>query len=336
MAPSRYLRLMILSISIVTFAASAGVYNIYRFASSGLKPWVSWDDAHSTFSTVRVFTAASWRAQSGLPIAVEATRWLPVVSALLYFLLFAFSSEARKQYNLISYGVLGYFGLNRWRSESRKAGLPSWAKPLKLGKTSIPEGQPPPYKTSASQSTFDAIIHSVELCDIERNGHSFPPPYSTSLIGKSALYPLEFESQPQQAAHDFSKRREDIPSSLSSSSLASSSDHTIAEPSTKCRDVPKTKPTQSSEGSPKITLNRDWFFKPDRWRRSQSPSPVPFTHATMHAMSQDEPQITHESTEYSDSRSASGLDPVRPSPRALSPPPDGILITVHTVSVAGR
>ncbi|KAJ2929955.1 hypothetical protein H1R20_g7134, partial [Candolleomyces eurysporus] len=126
MTPSRYLRLMILSISIVTFAASAGVYNIYRFASSGLKPWVSWDDAHSTFSTVRVFTAASWRAQSGLPIAVEATRWLPVVSALLYFLLFAFSSEARKQYNLISYGVLGYFGLNRWRSDSRKAGLPRY------------------------------------------------------------------------------------------------------------------------------------------------------------------------------------------------------------------
>jgi hypothetical protein len=214
----------------------------------------------------------------------------------------------------------------------------SWAKPLKLGKSAIPQGQPPPYKTSTSQSSFDAIIHSVELCGIERNGHTSPPPYFTNGLRKPAPYPLEFDCQSRQAVQNSSKSQEHIPSSPSSSSLASSTDHTIAEHSTECRAVPQTKPTQSSKGSPKITLNRDWFYMRDRWRRSQTPSPVPFAHPTMQSTIQDELQTTHESTECSDSGSASGAGLVRPSPRVriLSPPPDGILVTVHTVSVSER
>jgi pheromone a factor receptor len=75
---------------------------------------------------VRILTSASWRTQSEFAITVEATRWLPVVCALLYLFFFGFSSEARKQYSLISCNVLAFFGLRRWRPDSRKAGLPRY------------------------------------------------------------------------------------------------------------------------------------------------------------------------------------------------------------------
>ena len=96
---SRYIRLMMLAISEMICTIPISIYSIY-IANKGipLQPWISWANTHYDFSYVGQVPAVEWLSDPNFRLSVELTRWLFPASALLFFLLFGFGTEARKNY----------------------------------------------------------------------------------------------------------------------------------------------------------------------------------------------------------------------------------------------
>jgi pheromone a factor receptor len=109
---SRYLRLMALAMVDICFSVPLSAYMMYISAKGiPLAPWVSWEETHFDFSRVELIPGFYWRNGAGSGIAVELTRWLPVICALLFFGLFGFATEAQKQYKRAFWVVLKPFGV---------------------------------------------------------------------------------------------------------------------------------------------------------------------------------------------------------------------------------
>lgn len=96
---SRYVRLMMLAISEMICTVPVSIYNMY-ISTNGipLQPWISWANTHYDFSYVGQVPAFVWMGNPNYWISVELTRWLFPASALLFFLLFGFGTEARRHY----------------------------------------------------------------------------------------------------------------------------------------------------------------------------------------------------------------------------------------------
>jgi len=112
MSVSRYLRLVMLAIIDMMCTTPLGVYSIY-IGNKGVKlaPWVSWEETHYNFSYVGRIPALVWRSDRSFRTSVELSRWIPVICALLFFILFGFASEARKSYQTAFWAVLKVFGV---------------------------------------------------------------------------------------------------------------------------------------------------------------------------------------------------------------------------------
>ncbi|KAK0432037.1 putative pheromone receptor [Armillaria borealis] len=128
MNTSRYLRFMILALVNMLFALPLGIYVIY-IGSKGVRlaPWVSWADTHYGFSRVDKVPALIWRGDYSYEVAVELTRWLSVFCAFLFFALFGFANEAKKQYRLAFWKVAGWFGFKPTPPQAKA--VPGWQKP---------------------------------------------------------------------------------------------------------------------------------------------------------------------------------------------------------------
>lgn len=171
MNTSRYLRLMILALVNMLFALPLGIYVIY-IGSKGVRlvPWVSWADTHYGFSRVDKVPALIWRGDYNYEIAVELTRWLSIFCAFLFFALFGFANEAKKQYRLAFCKISSWFGFKSAPLQAKA--VPGWQKPLpplpmykrrpesidvdiELG--TYKDGNPSP---SSSSSTTPSTAHS--------------------------------------------------------------------------------------------------------------------------------------------------------------------------------
>ena len=110
---SRYIRLMMLALSEMMCTVPISIYSTY-ISNKGvpLQPWVSWVDTHYDFSYVGQVPAVVWRSDPNYRIAVELTRWLFPASAFLFFLLFGFGAEARKNYCATFLRVVKCLGYN--------------------------------------------------------------------------------------------------------------------------------------------------------------------------------------------------------------------------------
>ena len=108
---SRYVRLMMLAVSEMLCTVPISVYSIY-ISNKGvaLQPWISWADTHYDFSYVGQIPAVEWMSDPNFRLSVELTRWLFPASALLFFLLFGFGTEARKHYRAAFLRVVKFFG----------------------------------------------------------------------------------------------------------------------------------------------------------------------------------------------------------------------------------
>lgn len=108
---SRYIRLMMLAISEMLCTVPISIYSIYIANKSvPLQPWISWADTHYDFSYVGQIPAVEWMGDPNFHLAVELTRWLFPASALVFFLLFGFGTEARKHYRAAFLRVVKFFG----------------------------------------------------------------------------------------------------------------------------------------------------------------------------------------------------------------------------------
>ncbi|KIK58755.1 hypothetical protein GYMLUDRAFT_170577 [Collybiopsis luxurians FD-317 M1] len=97
--PSRYLRLMLLALMDILCTIPLGIYMVYiDLKSVPLAPWISWADTHFDFGRVELVPAVIWRSSPDSAIAIEINRWTPVFCAFIFFALFGFAEEARKNY----------------------------------------------------------------------------------------------------------------------------------------------------------------------------------------------------------------------------------------------
>ncbi|KAJ3829417.1 pheromone receptor [Lentinula raphanica] len=98
--PSRYLRLIILALVDIMGTIPMGIYIIYiDLKGVMLAPWISWDDTHFDFGRVVLVPAVIWRSSPTDVSAIQIVRWLPVICAFIFFALFGFAEEARKNYS---------------------------------------------------------------------------------------------------------------------------------------------------------------------------------------------------------------------------------------------
>ncbi|KAK7046041.1 a-factor receptor [Paramarasmius palmivorus] len=200
MNTSRYLRLMILAFVDIMFTIPLGVYVIY-IGTHGvpLQPWISWEETHFEFWRVRLIPALFWRSNPTLQTSVELNRWLCVLCAFLFFALFGFASEAKKNYNLAFWWVAGKFGFQP-RTNSPPAKTPRFSLPkFKLSlKSSVdsndalpvhatPNDRPPKVKGIVSGfSSFDIDLDSFTdkatgpASPSTPSTSSAPPPYTQS------------------------------------------------------------------------------------------------------------------------------------------------------------
>ncbi|KAK0435341.1 putative pheromone receptor [Desarmillaria tabescens] len=190
MNTSRYLRLMILALVNMLFALPLGIYVIY-IGSKGVRlaPWVSWADTHYGFSRVDQIPALIWRGDYGYEVAVELTRWLSVFCAFLFFALFGFASEAKKQYRLAFWKVSGWFGFKP---------APSRAKVMAEGSTNTDEEASPAFAhVQKRPESIDVAIalgtYKEENLSPSSPSSTAPPSYrlsSARSFPKDEKYPL--------------------------------------------------------------------------------------------------------------------------------------------------
>ncbi|KAF9522218.1 GPCR fungal pheromone mating factor [Crepidotus variabilis] len=95
----RYSRLGIFACLDVVCTVPLGIYSIYAGPrSSTLHQWVSWDETHANFSRIRFIPTSEWRNDPAVHFSVELMRWLHVFCALLFFVAFGLTADARQYY----------------------------------------------------------------------------------------------------------------------------------------------------------------------------------------------------------------------------------------------
>lgn len=88
-----------------------------------IAPYVSWANAHYDFSYVGKFPALAWMYSRPFYISVEMSRWIYPGSAFLFFALFGFAEEARRNYKLAFWAVAKRLGFCLPSDKSKKPQL---------------------------------------------------------------------------------------------------------------------------------------------------------------------------------------------------------------------
>lgn len=91
-----------------------------------IQPWISWDNTHYNFSHVGLYPTVIWQSNSKYVASVEMTRWLFPACGLLFFALFGFAAEARKQYRALFLSIAKRLLGHRPTSGEAQRALPSW------------------------------------------------------------------------------------------------------------------------------------------------------------------------------------------------------------------
>ncbi|KAI0789239.1 STE3-like pheromone receptor [Abortiporus biennis] len=111
---NRYLRLMLLSCLEMGLTVPLSAYSIYsNTAGRNLDPWISWSNAHFNFSHIEQVPSLLWRMNGKAVIALEMGRWLYPCCAFLFFALFGFAEEARRNYRTAFWWIATRLGLKR-------------------------------------------------------------------------------------------------------------------------------------------------------------------------------------------------------------------------------
>ncbi|KAI0729144.1 putative fungal pheromone GPCR, STE3-type [Fomitopsis betulina] len=179
---SRYLRLMLLCCVEMACTIPLGAFSIFiNNDDVAVAPYISWANAHYDFAFVGKYPASAWMSNHPFYISVQMGRWIYPGSAFLFFALFGFAEEARRNYRIAFWAVAKRFG---FRSPSDKTKNPP-LKAFRLGgkeKSASPSGETlPPYTPrtkhsprprSYSSSFLDSVIEIDIDYDIEKDAES--------------------------------------------------------------------------------------------------------------------------------------------------------------------
>ncbi|PPQ96640.1 hypothetical protein CVT26_010680 [Gymnopilus dilepis] len=209
----RYLRLIAMALTEMTWGTSLTAYNLWSNITGGLRPWTNWDDVHSNFSRVGLFPADE------IPPWIIKTMillwWALPASAFIFFAFFGFGEEARKEYKklwtLFSKNILR-------KSEKEKKG--------KFFGGSSSSGLPRPFnilKLDTNTSTSQTA-HELSATSPHSTKSHFTQSSSITLAQSPIGYSQQKLSKAEEALRDvessYTRERDDIPSYYASQQSA--------------------------------------------------------------------------------------------------------------------
>jgi pheromone a factor receptor len=101
LTPARYLRLSALALTDLMLSTPLAAFTIYlNTVASPISPWISWADTHFDYGRIEQVPHVLWAANTNSRVAIELARWAPPMYALVFFALFGFAEEARRNYAL--------------------------------------------------------------------------------------------------------------------------------------------------------------------------------------------------------------------------------------------
>lgn len=99
---TRYFRLMALASADLLCTVPYSAYGIYlNLRDVPISPWKGWADTHFNFSKVGQITAVAWHTNRNVAVALELSRWVIPVCAILFFGFFGFADEAQRNYSRV-------------------------------------------------------------------------------------------------------------------------------------------------------------------------------------------------------------------------------------------
>ncbi|KAF8055252.1 pheromone receptor Rcb2 B44 [Lyophyllum atratum] len=152
---SRYFRLMALAMTEIIFTTPLAAFTMWLNATATpIAPWLGWEDAHFNFSRVEQIPALIWRSSNRPTVAaMELSRWVTPLCALVFFGFFGFADEAKRNYRAAFWRIMKPFGfLPTTARHADKASSNIYTPkviPVKIPLSSLPSYSPPP-----SASTF--------------------------------------------------------------------------------------------------------------------------------------------------------------------------------------
>ncbi|KAE9382661.1 STE3-domain-containing protein [Gymnopus androsaceus JB14] len=163
----RYFRLMVLAMTEMLCTVPLSIVTIWFTAtSSPIGPWISLSNTHFDFSRVDQYPSVIYEASPRLASSIQFNRWASVACALVFFALFGFAEEARRNYTLWYHGILHILGMRSPSpspfTTSKKHKLPA-SLSIKLdsttsfGKDHIPSSEssePPVYDVLYPKAVF--------------------------------------------------------------------------------------------------------------------------------------------------------------------------------------
>ncbi|KAJ4463383.1 GPCR fungal pheromone mating factor [Lentinula edodes] len=114
-----FLWFLTLGIISILCSISYAVFVVYFNATAsadGFVYWKSWKLTHLDIKAVNIYDENEWRGDMMTEFLLEANRWIFVGLALLFFVFFGLTSEARRRYKML----LGCGGRKKWMFEVEK------------------------------------------------------------------------------------------------------------------------------------------------------------------------------------------------------------------------
>ncbi len=109
---NRYIRLMAISTTEIFGTIPLGTLYIVRDAKEGVDPWRGWGYTHDNYSAVYQFPSSVWKNNSNSVFDLEMYRWSLVLCAFIFFALFGFADEARKNYRRVYTSIASRIGFS--------------------------------------------------------------------------------------------------------------------------------------------------------------------------------------------------------------------------------
>lgn len=126
MTISRYFRLMALAMSAIFLTVPLGIFTIWLNATAQpIGPWRSWSDTHFDFSRIEQIPAVIWQSSHIFVIAMEFTRWIVPICAIVFFAFFGFADEAKKNYRKVFWAIAKPLGFEPHKPSAFSKGIPS-------------------------------------------------------------------------------------------------------------------------------------------------------------------------------------------------------------------
>ncbi|VDC04675.1 unnamed protein product [Peniophora sp. CBMAI 1063] len=203
----RYMRLMFMTTIVLTISFMDSVQVVYQNAQARLFPWISWDDTHAHFG----FVAQTLRKDtpSSAVITLELQRWMPVISALVFFAFFGFADEARlhyrRAYNSLAHTVAFTHSTASGSPNSSSFGNMN-ASQLNISVNKESYRYPPTSATSmgsrtikSKRDTIDSFLDTVTLADggLRADSPTLPEDSDAHKRSGGPLYPPGLGLTPQ-------------------------------------------------------------------------------------------------------------------------------------------